>query len=174
MKKIIVLAVFITAAAIANAQHPSVKAFYDKYMGLEKVTNISLQGWVLQMAAEFTDEEDGKALLEKITKLRVMVMEEGNLVSKNDYRSLTQSLEKDSFEKLMDVRDGDDNIDIYLQEKGGNISNVLLMVNSPDEFVMLSLEGNLKFEDLKKLDFDLDGAEHFKKIPKDKKDVPRA
>lgn len=158
----------------STAQNPNVKAFYDKYMGHENVTNVSLQGWVLQMAANFTDDEDGEQLLQKITKLRVMVMEEKNLVSKSDYQSLVKSIKKDRFEKLMQIRDGAEKIDFFIQEDGDEISNLLMLINGEEEFILVSVEGNLKFSDLKDLNFDIEGGDLFKKIPKKKKDVPRA
>lgn len=158
----------------STAQNPNVKAFYDKYMGQENVTNVNLQGWVLQMAAKFSDDENGEKLLQKITKLRVMVMEERNLVSKNDYQSLVKSIHKDRFEKLMEIRDGAEKIDFFIQEDGDEISNLLMLINGDDEFILVSLEGNLKFSDLQDLNFEINGGDQFKKIPKKKKDVPRA
>lgn len=174
MKNIILLIAIGLMPLFSMAQNPNVKAFYDKYMGHENVTNVSLQGWVLKMAANFTDDENGEKLLQKITKLRVMVMEEQNLVSKNDYQSLVKSIQKDRFEKLMEIRDGVEKIDFFIQEDGDEISNLLMLINGDDEFILVSLEGNLKFSDLKELNFEIDGGDQFKKIPKKKKDVPRA
>lgn len=174
MKNIIVFIVLCLSPLFLKAQNGNVKAFYDKYMGYENVTNVSLQGWVLKMAADFADEETGEQLLKKITKLRVMVMDDQNLVSKNDYQNLVKGIKKDRFEKLMEIKDGGERIDFFIQEDGDEISNLLMLINGADEFILVSLEGNLKFSDLKELNFEIDGGNHFKKIPKKKKDVPRA
>jgi hypothetical protein len=174
MKNIIFVIAIGLMPVFSMAQNPNVKAFYDKYMDYENVTNVSLQGWVLKMAANFSDDENGEKILQKITKLRVMVMEEQNLVSKNDYQSLVKSIEKDRFEKLMQIREGGEKIDFFIQEDGDQISNLLMLINGDDEFILVSLEGNLKFSDLKELNFEIDGGDQFKKIPKKKKDVPRA
>lgn len=174
MKNLIIYMALCLSPIFLQAQNPNVKAFYDKYMGYDNVTNVSLQGWVLKMAANFTEDENGEQLLQKITKLRVMVMEEGNLVSKNDYQNLVRNIEKDHFEKLMEVRDGGEKIDFFIQEDGEEVSNLLMLINGKDEFILVSLEGNLKFSDLQELNFEIDGGDQFKKIPKKKKDIPRA
>lgn len=174
MKNILFVIVIGLIPVFSMAQNSNVKAFYDKYMDYENVTDVSLQGWILKMAANFSDDENGEKILQKITKLRVMVMEERNLVSPMDYQSLVKNIQKDRFEKLMEIRDGGQKIDFFIQEDGDQISNILLLINGEDEFVLVSLEGNLEFSDLKELDFDIDGGDQFKKLPKKKKDVPRA
>ena len=174
MKNTIFITLLSLIPLFINAQNKSVKSFYNKYKHYENVSNVSLQGWVLNIAANFADEETEARLLKKITKLRVLIMEDGNLVTSKDYRSLINDLENDRFEQLMQVRDGSERIDFYIQDDGDTISNVIMLINGSDEFILVSLEGNLKFSDLKELNFEVEGGDNFKKIPKNKKDVPRA
>ncbi|HMQ49937.1 MAG TPA: DUF4252 domain-containing protein [Saprospiraceae bacterium] len=155
------------------AQSESILQFYDKYKQQENVTNVKMQGWVLKLASNFSDDEEGKKLLEKITQLRVLVMEEGNLVSPDEYKSLVKKVGKDKFELLMNLREGKEVIDIFIREDAESITDVLLLVSGDDQFVLLSLEGKFQLSDLNDLDFDVEGAEHLKKIPEPKK-TPRA
>ncbi|MCR9290171.1 MAG: DUF4252 domain-containing protein [Bacteroidetes bacterium] len=151
-----------------------IQNFYKKYMTNEKMTNVNLSGWVLNMAAQYADEGKEKEMLQKITKLRVMIMEDGNLVTKSDYSSLIKDIKKDDFEPFMNIKEGKEKIDLYLRDDGETITNVLVMVNGEDEFVLLSLEGNLKFSDLNDINFDVEGGDIFKKIPEQRKSIPRA
>ncbi len=170
MKNIIIVAIMAIAPLMSFAQNKSIENFYNKYKAKENVTDINLQGWVLELAATFAGEESGE-ILEKITKLRVLVVGEGNVIPNNEYNQLVREVRKDSFEELIQFKDGNDKVDIMLREKGDKITNVLLIARGADGFIMLSLEGNMDWNDLKSLEIDVEGAEHLNKIPDDR---PRA
>ena len=174
MKNIItVLLIAFLLPLTTNAQR-SVNRFIDKYYNKENVTTVELSGFLLKVAAKFVDEDEGKDIIASINRLQVMVMDGTNHVTKDALKNFKSKVVKDDFEELMVIRDGSTTVDFYIKEENGVIKNILLLVNDDEEFVMLNLKGKLKFEDLQKLDFDVDGADHFKKLPKKKKDVPRA
>lgn len=171
MKNIImIIACIAILPTIALAQNKQIEKFYNKYKAQENVTDINLQGWVLSVAAKFADEDSGN-ILEKITKLRVLVVEDKNIVPTSEYKQLIKDVRRESFEDLIQVNEGKSKVNIMMRESGNKITNVLLLVSGDDEFIMLSLEGNLDWEDLKSLEIDVEGAEHLKKLPKDQ---PRA
>lgn len=170
--------VFCFVSLAVMGQTKSIKSFYNKYKRYEEVTSVKMQGWVIRLAAKFTDDKDAKKVMRQISKLRVLTMENGNLVSPKDYHTLIQHLKKDDFEVLLKIREGGQTIDFYAREKDDTISDLLLLVNGQDEFVMISLEGQLRFEDIRNLTIDAEGSEHFEKIPikqkAEKEKVPRA
>ncbi len=154
---------------LSGYSQKSIKSFYNKYKKFENVTSVKLQGWVIKLAAKFADDPDAKKVAKHISKLRVLTMEDGNLVTKEDYKSLIRSIRKDQFEDLIMVREGTTKINLYIKEKKDKITNALLIVNDVDEFVMISLEGKLRFKDLQELDITVEGGDYFNKIPKNKK-----
>ena len=174
MKTFLFLAVLAISPIFASAQPEAISRFYDKYKTYEHVTDVKLQGWLLKIASNFTEEEQATKILDKITYLRVLVMEEGNLVQPDEYRRLVKDIHQSQFEQLLTIRDGGDDIGFYIREKGDTITDVVLLVNGSDGFILLSLEGLLKFSDLNDLHIDVEGANHFEKLPEKKKDVPRA
>ena len=155
-------------------QNPAIQHFYDKYKSMEQVQDIKLQGWVLELASEFSDEALGEQLLRKITQLRVLVMEAGNLVSPTEYRSLLRDVKRASFEELIKVKEEGQHVDLLIRERGDTITDVLVVISGTDGFVLLSLEGALKFSDLNDLNIDVRGADQFKKLPEKKSDIPQA
>lgn len=167
--KNIVLLVALFVLPMCSYGQKSVKSFYNKYKKYENVTSVKLQGWVIKLAAKFTDDDDAKKAARHISKLRVLSMENGNLVTKQDYKALLKSIRKDRFEDLMMIREGAMKVNIYVKEKDDEITNVLLIVNDVKDFVMISLEGKLKLEDLEDLDITVEGGDYFNKIPKSKK-----
>ncbi len=174
MKKIILLAVFVWLGSALFAQTKAIEKFYEQYKGMEEVTDLKLRGWVLQLASKFSEEAEAAQLLRKITQLRILTMENGNLVSPQVYRQLVKDLQSDRFEDLFKVQEKGQNIQFLIREQGDTITDVLLLVSGDDHFVLLSLEGALRFSDLQNLQIDVEGSEHFKKLPRHKKDIPRA
>ena len=153
------------------AQTESVKSFYDKYTNDVKASDYTIQGWLLKMASEFSDDAEAGKVLEKITQLRILVMEDGHPITSHEYKDFLRVLNKDDFEELIKVKDKDCNVDFFIREQGESITNVLMMVHEKDGFVLLSLEGMLNLADLKNIHLDLEGTEHFEKVVKK---VPRA
>mgnify|MGYP005666289641 CR=1 FL=1 len=170
----VITTLLLVLPCLIYSQDPSIANFYKKYEGLEEVTNITLQGWILKMATQYTDEEEVDKILNKITKLRVLVMENGNLVSKQEKRDLVRNVKQNHFEDLIQFRDKDSLVEFLIREDHDTITDVLVLISGEEEFVLLSLEGALKFSDLNDFNIDIEGGNHFKKIPENKKDVPRA
>jgi len=167
MKNSIIVIVFCLISAISFGQTKSIEAFYNKYKTYENVTDVTLKGWLLNMA--MSSESEGKEdVLEKISKLRVLVMDEGNLVSKTELSGLLKSVRSEKFEDLMTVRDDETKVDFLIREEGKFVTNLLVLVHEPDGFVLISLEGMLDLKDLENINFDIEGGDHFKKIPKGK------
>jgi hypothetical protein len=95
------------------------------------------------------------------------------MVNPAEYQRLVKAVRRDRFEDLMSIKDEDDNIQIMIREKGETVTDVLVLINGDDHFTLLSLEGKLKFSDLNNLHIDIDGAEHFEKVP-ERKTEPRS
>lgn len=174
MKIQLTILAFFCLPLFAAAQSKPILQFYDQYKGLENVSDVKLQGWILRLASRFTDEEQGEQLLQKITQLRVMTMEDGNLVTPRDYQRLLRDVKRDAFEELIKVKEKGQHIDLLIREKGETITDVLLMIHESEGFILLSLEGALKFSDLNDLEIEVEGAEQFKKLPERKSDIPQA
>ena len=171
MKKILLIAsaLMFTLSGLF-AQTESVKKFYDRYTNQEKVSDYTINGWLLKVASEYSDNADAGKVLEKITQLRVLVMDDGNPISSHEYKDFMKVLRKDNFEELIKIKDKDVDVDFFIREEAEHITNVLMLVNEKDGFVLISLEGLLKMEDLKNINLDIEGGKHFeamgKKIPR--------
>lgn len=174
MRYCLILAFICSLAAAAHTQTPFLSEFYDTYKQKEHTTDVKLQGWLLKLAAEQSEEAPAGQLLNKISYLRVLLMEEANLVPEADYRQLLRNLRRNAFEELLFIQEGSEKISLYIREDGKHITDVLVLVNGADSFVLLSLEGMLRFSDLNDLNIDIEGAEHFERLPDNRKDIPRA
>lgn len=169
MKKLLFQLALAALPFLCIAQNKAVSEFYQKYSQEDNLLDIKLSGGLLNLVANKMAEDGDKKVIRKISAIRVLVMEEGNKVKKEDYNSLLRSAKNDAYEALIKVRDGQDHIEILVREKNNTITNVLLLVNGQDNFIMLSLEGSLQFSDLNDIDLNVDGGSFFKKIPEKRK-----
>jgi hypothetical protein len=155
------------------SQSRAIEDFYNKYKHHEDISKVELKGWVLKLVAKFTNEADATDdFLRKITKLRVLSMDHGNIVEKSDYNRLLKSVKSDRFEDLMHFKDGDGDVKILIREGGSSVTDILMLISGDDSFTLLSLEGKLKFSDIQNLSIDIEGAEHLEKISERKVHKP--
>ncbi|MFT5832726.1 MAG: hypothetical protein ACI97N_000339 [Cognaticolwellia sp.] len=174
MKNLFVILGLICFTITLSAQ-PSVKKFYNKYKHGEEVTSVKVQGWMIKSVLAFTEDFEGEELAKKVTKLRVLVIENGNPVSKKDFIELIADAKSDKFEDLMTIREGSTNIRFMIKENSEKIKNLLVLVYEADEFILISLECNLFWDDLQKIDFrEINGGEYIEKLPVKFEKVPRA
>lgn len=169
MKKPLFLLALAALPFLCLAQSKAINEFYNKYSQDEHFLDIKLSGGLLNLVASQTDDEGDKQVIRKITALRALVLEEGQMVKKEDYARLLQGAKADSFEELIKVRDGGDHVEVLIREKGNAISHILLLVNGEDSFVLLSLEGLLQFSDLNDINIDVKGADFLRKLPERRK-----
>jgi hypothetical protein len=69
----------------------------------------------------------------------------------------------------MIVRDGDTDVDFLIKEKNGKISDLLLVVDEPDEFVIVSISGEIDLKTISKVtkNMDIKCSEHLDKLKED-------
>jgi len=175
MKSLLLLTCFLLMGiAPLLSQADPIRRFFNQYKDYDDVTHVKLQGWLLKIASRHADDDSAEKLLRKISHLRIMTMENGSLVTPASYNQLLREVRDESFEDLLQLREGSERIDILFKEKNGEITDVLLLISSEDEFMLLNLEGRLKFSDLNDLDIEVEGGDYFKKIPEEKAMLPKA
>ena len=171
MKNMIIAACLLLAPLMSFSQqsNPAIQSFYDKYSEIDNVSDIELSGGLLKFISSYASDESGiKDPIEKVSYLRILVMNDGNIVKPADLSNLLRSVKADAFEDLMQIRDGKTKVDVLIKESKGVISNALLVVNDDEDFVLISLEGSLSLKDLESLNLDVEGAEYFKKMKQKK------
>lgn len=173
MKYPILFILAILASSYTFAQ-TSVERFYNHYSELENVNKFTLQGGLLQLFSSDLEDRAAKKTMRKLNKLTAIWMDDFNPVSHKDVKSLMRNLQRDQFEPLVMVKDGSANVNFLVQENGDRITGVILLVDDADHFLMVHLTGSLDFEDLSNVDFDIEGMDHFKKLPKKRAHLKRA
>lgn len=170
MKKyLFLLPVLFLAAIQLHAQNDAITRFFSKYSEEERFTTVFVSQKMFQLIAKVeTDDEDWNSMREVIKDLgglRVLTCD-----SITDgvqlYKEALSKVPQNEYSELLTVRDGQENVRIWIKDQGNIINELLLLVGAPDEFVLLSFVGKIDLEKIGSLSktLDIKGAEHLDKI----------
>ncbi len=170
MKKyLFLLPVLFLAAIQLHAQNDAITRFFSKYSEDERFTTVYVSQKMFQLVAKVeTDDADWNSMREVIKDLgglRVLTCD-----SITDgvqlYKEALSKVPQNEYSELLTVRDGQENVRIWIKDQGSIINELLLLVGAPDEFVLLSFVGKIDLEKIGSLSktLDIKGAEHLGKI----------
>lgn len=156
---ILAIAFFAGAAA---AQNSSLQTFVDRYKNDETFTYAFLSKDLFEVAAKMqVQENDWKKLhnvVKNIGSLSVLVADsitDGTAL----YREALAAVPTEAFDELLTVRDGQENVRIWIKEADQVVSDLVLLVGSPEDFVLICFAGNLELGNITELAALFDAAE---------------
>ncbi|MBR9921317.1 MAG: DUF4252 domain-containing protein [Bacteroidetes bacterium] len=159
MRYAILFLLFAITPVFVSAQSPVVNKFYRHHKKIENVRNIKLPGWLIKfgsgIAKKHMDdpvEKEAIGLVKKIKKMRLLVAENGIALPESHITGLVADLKKkDNYESLLTVKSQGQNVHIMMREKKEMLKGLLILVDSEDGFVMLSMKTKLKLQDIVEL-----------------------
>ncbi|HRI59926.1 MAG TPA: DUF4252 domain-containing protein [Saprospiraceae bacterium] len=177
MKNSFLLLPLFLLAGIVNlsAQNDAITRFFEKYVDDERFTVVYVSPKMFQLVSKIeTDEEDWNKMREIVKDLgglRVLVadsIEDGLKF----YKDALSRVPAGEYEELLTVRDGKENVRIWVKDTDNIIEELLLLVGAPDEFVLLSITGKIDLDKISELSktLDIDGAQHLEKVKSHKDD----
>lgn len=159
MKNLYILIFILLACNVGQTQTRSLNKFINHHKVQDNALAVSVPGWMLDLVgygASFIEdqEEEVKELLRlssKISKVRMLIIEEGADIKSKNVKKLIDGLHNEKFEELMTVHSEDADIRLLIKEKRNSIRNITAFVQSEDSLVLITLAGKFKLEDLKNL-----------------------
>lgn len=154
MKKLILIVVMTGLNAAAFAQYDVITKFFGKYADDESFTQVTISSKMFNL---FTNMEastpEDKEVLDAISKLKGL-----RILAKEDARD-ARALYKEAFslipvkdyEELMTVRDKDNDMKFLIKENGGKISELLMVMGGNDDFMILSLIGDIDLKQVSRI-----------------------
>ena len=115
-----------------------------------------------KMAVESEEEKALLKMAKKINKIKILSVETDQEIKSKDLKKLYKGLEKEAFEKMISVRDGESKFDMMVREKKGLLKNFILVAHDEGEFALISIKTRLSMEMLNALikqlsdDFDIE------------------
>lgn len=168
MKKIIALLIMATVSMGVYAQGEGINKFFTKYATDESFTTATISSKMFSLITNMDVETpEDKELVEAISKLKgLKVLGKENT---SDARALYKeafALVNGNYEELMSVRDKDKDMKFFIRESGGKINELLMVMGGTDDFMLLSLFGEIDLKQISRIGrkMNVDGLEKLEKI----------
>ncbi|MBC8046240.1 MAG: DUF4252 domain-containing protein [Fimbriimonadaceae bacterium] len=170
MKKLFFLCAFATVAIGMQAQ-TSFDQVYQKYAGKDGITTVEVSQKLFELCASALSEEDAdvKELVSGLKGIKIICYEntEGAANGKSMYKEFEAALPS-GFDELMQVNSDGEKVRFLGKVVDGSIvDEMILLVDSEDEFVMIDIIGRLDFQKIGKLsdmNLDIDGLDELEKV----------
>ena len=162
MKKLALVISIVLLPVFAMAQVSSIDKVISKYSGQEGVTvvNISPELFNIISGLEITEIEDADVPLDKLSAVKILSVENSELLEgANFYDEVTSGLNTSDYAEVMSVRDGDEDVRMWMKTEGKQIHEFLLVVSSPDEGVVVYISGDFNMNDIQGLAESFGGLE---------------
>lgn len=176
MKKVMLVLGMVAAGMAAQAQGDAITKFFSKYQNDESFTQVTVSSKMFNLFTnmEVSKPEDQEVLnaISKLRGLRVLAKEETR-DSRELYREALSFIPVKEYEELMSVRDKDKDMKFFIKEMSpGKISELVMVAGGNDEFMVLTLFGEIDLKQISKIGskMDINGLEQLQQMDKEKKD----
>ena len=152
------------------AQNDAIGKFFSQYENNDKFTVVSVSPRMFKMMSKIKWDDvsaDVKQTIQQITSLRILTTESNGL---QYYREAVKKLNVAEYEELMTIKSDGDNIKFLAKEKNNIISELLMLVVGNDDFVLMSITGNIDLDKISKLGetLNIQGMDNLKDLKKKK------
>ena len=167
MKKNILLATAMMMSFAAFSQDV-VERYFKEMNNDEQVTKVSISSKMFELFMHIDSEEASeKELLETVSKLKGMkiLIKEEIANGEQLYKSAIKKPIAD-YEVLMTVEDDDEDLTFFIREENGVIAELVMIAGGKDNFVLLSLIGEIDLNQIAKLShsMNIEGMDNLEKI----------
>lgn len=174
MKKLMV-GVVMMMSVMANAQSDAIVKFFSKYQNDESFSQVTISGKMFSMMANLdgnTPEE--KTMISAISKIKGLkiLKKDDTRISRELYKEAMAMIPSGEFEELMTIRDKDKDMKFFTKESGGKISELVMVMGGNDQFLVLTLFGEIDLKEMGKIgrSVNIDGLQNLDKLKDKHKD----
>ncbi|MBL0742583.1 DUF4252 domain-containing protein [Chryseolinea lacunae] len=140
MKTLIASFLLVTVlSATAVAQSKSFISFKEKFIGLEDVHHLSLNGFFARTIFKMVAEDDLNHAVKAIKNIRLVTVPKAAFQKQNvSVPGFKNVLHGDAFEELAHVKENGDDITLYMQSTQKNDNRYMVLVE--EEYVVTLIE----------------------------------
>lgn len=151
-KIILVIAMLITTSALHG--QGKIENMFQKYSGIEGVTNLQISGSMLKMLANMNggDEELSK-VASSISSILILHVPENMVELKglNFFAEFEQGFPAENYTELIRVNDSDQQVKILIQEKAGIAGELIMIVGGSSDNTLIQIKGQMDIANLSSL-----------------------
>ena len=172
MKKTVAIVILMVTLTAANGQDV-ISKFFTKYQNDESFTNVNISSKMFGLFTEMDAQTpEDKEVLEAISKLKgLKILAKENARNSRELYKEALGLIPKNFEELMSVRDKDKDMKFMIDENGGKISEMLMVVGGNEEFMIMSIFGEIDLKQISRIGtkMNIKGLENLHNMEKDQK-----
>lgn len=168
MKKILMIALMMVAVNAVFAQD-AISKFFTKYQSDESFSQVTVSSKMFNLFTnmEVESKEDQEVLnaISKLKGLRILA-KENTSDARALYKEAFALIPTKEFEELMSVRDKDKDMKFYIKENGGKISELVMIMGGANDFMVMSLFGEIDLKQVSKIGkkMNVDGLQKLEKM----------
>lgn len=140
------ICLFISAFAAQGQDY----GLYWKYKDYDGIS-LTVPSALIDIGSWFIEEKTERVMLRKINKVRVMYFEGKSPVSEKDIKRFDRRAKRRHLEELVYVREGKTHVRVLAKERRNAIRKIVVLVQSPDEFALVSVKGRLRWDDINRV-----------------------
>jgi len=170
MKKIIIFYVLAIITINLWSQSPADKIF-DKYSGTEGFTTVYITKYMFDLFKDMENNDKSDEMQEAISRLnsiKILATDDDpkTKASINLYDEVMKNLPQAEYKELMVIKEKNENVRFLIREKDQKVVELLLLVGSPDESAMISIQGDIDMKNISKIvkSMNIEGMEKLEKI----------
>lgn len=170
MKKLMIIMIAVTGSFSTMAQDNAISKYFSNYTADTSFTKVTVTSKMFSLFTEIEGEDEAeKEVLEALSKLKGIkaLINEKPTNSKTLYANAIKAIDKDKkYEELMSVEGNDENIKFMIRDEGSIINELLMIVSGDDEFLIMSLFGEIDLKQIAKLSriMKMKGMDHLKAL----------
>lgn len=134
-------------SVVLSAQNNAADKLFEKYEGRDGFTTISFNSGMVKMLAGSDEEGEAKDLLKQIKEVRILTGED-NDQDLNFYNEINKAFPGNEYEELMNIKDSDSNVKIWIKENSGIIHELVLVASGSDDNTLIIVRGNIEMNKL--------------------------
>jgi len=174
MKKIIAAGVVMIIAVNGAFAQDAISKFFSKYQTDESFSSVTVSSKMFGLFTNMdADTPEDKEILDAISKLKGLkiLAKEDARVSRELYKEAFSLIPIKEYEELMAVRSDDKDMKFFIKENGGKISELLMVVGGKEQFMVMSLFGEIDLKQIARIGkkMDVKGLEHLENMDGNKK-----
>lgn len=104
--------------------------------------------YIKKALREDGESEELISLIKKVSKIKVLTVENGSKEMLNDYAKF---LNNNHYEDWATIKHNGENVNLRVKQKGDAIQNMLITVNSDKELVFVDVKGSFTPDDISKM-----------------------
>lgn len=164
-------AVMMAMSIGAFAQGDAISKFFSKYQDDETFSQVTVNSKMFSLLTnmEVDDKQDQEVIdaISKLKGLRILAKEHAR-DGRALYKEALALVPQKEYEELMSVRDEDKDMKFFIREGSspGKISELLMVMGGLEDFMVLSLFGEIDLKQIGKIGskMDIDGLDHLNRI----------